>query len=74
LLVVEVVDIPALVAICPAVLVAENTQEQQVLLQGKVTTAVLAHQAHLIAAVAAVAQESLVLKALVPEQGMVVMV
>jgi hypothetical protein len=74
LLAVEVAAIPGLVAICLAVLVAENTQEQQVLLQGRVTTAALVQPEAPTAAAVAVAREPRALKAIFPEQVLVALV
>ena len=58
----------ALVAICLVVLVAESTQEPQVLLLGKVTTAVLAVEHLLIQEAVEVALEPLALMVAPPEQ------
>jgi hypothetical protein len=74
LLVVEVVDMLALVAICLVVLVAESTQEPQVLLPGKVTTAVLAVEQVLIQEAVEVALEPLALMVAPPEQVLAVLV
>jgi hypothetical protein len=72
LLVVEVVVIQTLVVLCLAALAVENTQEQQALFQGRVTTEVLARQVVLTAVAVEAVLGPLALKALAPEQVMAV--
>jgi hypothetical protein len=74
LLVVEVEAIPGLVEIYLAVLVAVNILVLQVLLPGKVTTAVLAVEQPLIQEAVEVALEPLALMVVVGEQVLVALV